>query len=313
MAVGDKISRASYNDIQTTVANILGTGSSNRGYGQPVVSSPVTVRDSITVNEWNNLANDLKTIGRHQNGTTPSLPLPGVNDIVKFNSSSEPYTRYETVANAYDANRFALGALQFITENKGSQSREFSWRDEAECTITISFDTAEEARHFFNSGSLIRISSSRSGGTTSGNPSTIALQNNSWTSLLTTAGEIDFGGGLPGTGVDPNNGQNYFRCRNTFDTYNTETDSSPYGANDWFLQAATPGVADNSNGTASTLQIKSVWNDGHVPIGRATVDGVDGTLSIFVATVEARGTLTPSGNLFQVSSPTVTFSAITGS
>jgi uncharacterized protein (DUF1330 family) len=221
MAVGDKISRDSYNDIQTTVANILGTGSGNRGYGQPVVSSPVTVRDSITVNEWNNLANDLKTIGRHQNGTTPSLPIPNVNDIVKFNSSSEPYTRYQTVANSFDTNRFNLGANQFITENKGSQSRTFGWRNSAECTITISFNTAEEARHFFNSGSLIRISSSRTGGTTSGNSSTIAAQNNSWTNLLTTAGDIDFGGGLPGTGISPINGQNYFRCRNTFDTYNS--------------------------------------------------------------------------------------------
>ena len=206
-----------------------------------------------------------------------------------------------------------LGANQFITVNKGSQSRTFSWRNSAECTITISFNSAAEARHFFNSGSLIRISSSRTGGTTSGSSSTIAAQNNSWTNLLTTAGDIDFGGGLPGTGVNPNNGQNYFRCRNSFDTYNTETDSSPYGANDWFLQARTPSVADNSNGTASTLEIKSIWDDGHVPIGRATVDGVDGTLGISVTTVEARGLLFPSGPLFQVSSPTVTFSAITGS
>ena len=314
MAVNDKISKDDYNDLYDIVNDILGTGSGNTGYGQVLQSSPVTESNKITPNEWNNLANDIKSIGAHQSGTTPSLPSATAHNIIKFNSTTEPYDRYLNVANNFGllANRFAVGPLRFTTENKDSQSREFSWKDEVECTITIEFDTVDEARFFFNSGGQILINSSRSGGTTTGNSSTIAAQNQSWTDLLDAAGIIGFGGNNPGTGTTPLNARNFYRCTNTFQTYSTVTDSSPYGQNDWFLQARTPGVATNDNGTARILEIKSIWNDGHVPIGRATVDGVDGTLSIFVQTKEAFGNLTPSGT-FSVSSPTVTYTDITGS
>lgn len=312
MAVNDKIDKDDYNSVVTVINNVLGSGSGNSGYGQSVQSSNVSVSNRITVNEWNDLANDLRSIGIHQNGTTPSLPTANEGNIVKFNSTTEPYDRYLTVANNFASTRFNLGAGQFITVNKNSQSRTFSWKNQVECTITIDFGTANDARHFFNSGGQIRINSTRTGGTTSGGASTIAAQNQSWTDLLNAAGDIDFGGNNPGTGTSPLNAQNFYRCTNTFQTYNTETDSSPYGANDWFLQARTPGVAANNNGTAAILEIKSIWDDGHVPLGGSTLDGVDGTLSIFVTTVEPTGNLRPSGT-FTVLSPTVTYSAITGS
>ena len=312
MAVNDKIDKDDYNSIVTVINNVLGTGSGNSGYGQPVQSSNVSVSSRITVNEWNNLANDLRSIGIHQNNTAPTLPTATAGNIVKFNSTTEPYDRYLTVANNFSSSRFNLGSGQFITVNKGTEARTFSWKNQVECTITIDFGTANDARFFFNSGGQIRISSSRTGGTTSGSVTTIAAQNNSWTDLLNAAGNIDFGGNNPGTGTSPFNAQNFYRCTSAFQTYNTETDSSPYGANDWFLQARTPGIATNNNGTAAILEIKSIWDDGHVPLGGATVDGVDGTLSISVTTIEASGNLRPTGS-FTVTSPNVSFTSITGS
>jgi len=174
MAVNDKIDKDDYNSIVTVINNVLGSGSGNSGYGQSVQSSNVSVSNRITVNEWNDLANDLRSIGIHQNGTTPSLPTANEGNIVKFNSTTEPYDRYLTVANNFASTRFNLGAGQFITVNKNSQSRTFSWKNQVECTITIDFGTANDARHFFNSGGQIRINSTRTGGTTSGGASTIA-------------------------------------------------------------------------------------------------------------------------------------------
>ena len=308
MAVNDKIKVSDYNNLRDTIVNILGTGSGSRGYGQPVQSEEiVSVSSKVTPNEWNRLLNDLKSIGRHQTGTTPSLPQSSTHDTIKFNNSTEPYDRYQIIANQYDTNRFTLGSLQFKTENKGSQSQNFTspWRNRAQCVVTIQFSSHDQARYFFNSGGLVRISSSRSGGTLSGGGSTINAQNRSWTDFLEAVGDVDFGGATPGTGESPDNGLNFYRLTSAYTgAYSSPNDSSPYGANEWELYARYNG--------SGLLEIRSYWNDDHVPIGRATVDGVDGTLSIFVSTIEATGNLFPSGSL-TVESPTVTYSAITAS
>ena len=41
MAVGDLVTAARYNVIQSTVANVLGIGSGDKGYGQSLQSSQV--------------------------------------------------------------------------------------------------------------------------------------------------------------------------------------------------------------------------------------------------------------------------------
>ena len=311
MAVNDKIKRTDYNTVQTIVSNILGTGASNRGYGQPVQSSQVNLSNRITVNEWNNLANDLKSIGRHQNGSTPSLPQATANNIIKFNSSTEPYDRYLTVANTYDTNRFNLGALQFTTTNNGSRSNTFAWKNEAYVDITVTFDNSENARNFFNAGGLIQMRSTRTGGTLSGGASTINAQNRSWTDFLNATGYVSFGGATPRTGTTPLNGGNYFRNDNNFSgsSVTVASDSSPYGANKIVFDSKT-NVANNSNGTANTLTIRYRWRDDHVAIPGATVDGVDGTLTIFVQTITPTGSLFPSGT-FTIETPAVSIGTVT--
>ena len=53
--------------MQTVVANILGTGSGNTGYGQTVTSAQVTsVTDIIDHSHLNNLKTDLDDITYHQ-------------------------------------------------------------------------------------------------------------------------------------------------------------------------------------------------------------------------------------------------------
>jgi hypothetical protein len=61
----------------------------------------------------------------------------------------------------------------------------------------------------------------------------------------------------------------------------------------------------NSAGTASSIEFQVEWTDNHTGIGGAT-EGVDGTLSISLSTLEATGTLLPGGSgNFQVTTPTI--------
>lgn len=315
MTVGKKVDKDDYNYIQGKVNSILGTGSGNTGYGQPVQSSPVTVRDSIGANDWALLRLDVINIHRHQLGTVPSTPTVAENDTIRFNSSTEPYSRLTNLINGLDseAQRFRLGALQFGTTNHGGPPNFTSlWKNKLTCTVTVDFDNGTNARHFFNSGGKIEFTSTRSGGESSPSTTTIGPQNQSWTNLLnqTVSSPPTFGGRTPGTGVEPNNGQNWFRCRNSYDRWYKIDASSPYGANSFEINART-NVSDNSNGTAYRVQFLVEWEDDHV-FDTVGPDGVDGTLTLSVTTIDPIFTIsgTPSPNPIEV--PSISFSNITG-
>jgi len=317
MAVNDKISQQDYNDIQTIVQRVLGNGSSNFGYGQVVQSSPVSVRDSISIQEWSNLRLDLINIRKHQTGSVPSLPQPVENEIIKFDANNEPYNSYLIQAQLYDndAERFKLGTNQFVTTNRSGPTFTSTWKNKLTCTVTMTFDSGENARHYFNSGGRIQFTSTRSGGTSSTSTSTIGPQNTSWTNLLqqTVSSPPTFGGALPATGVNPNNGQNYFRCRNAYNRWYTISASSPYGANNFDINVRTPNVSDNSNGTARIIQFLVEWEDDHT-FTSVGPDGVDGTLTLDAVTLDPIFVMQPAGvNPIAIESPSITFSAITGS
>jgi hypothetical protein len=180
----------------------------------------------------------------------------------------------------------------------------------------VQWPNANAARHFFNSGGLVRITSSRAAG--SGSLGT--TQATTWTTILNSAGTQSFGGNTPGTGTSPMNGQNWYRLTNSFQTYYTLAGSSPYGANSYNLQARVTDTADNSSGAAANSEFRVLFTDNYtdpVPGGGLSPalfppgDAVDGNFSIAVSLVFATGILVPSGfGNFSVTQPTVTFGPI---
>jgi len=304
------ITKADYNNIRAKVINVLGVGTSNTGYNQLVKSAAVTESTKVSVNEWANLRYDIINCYVHQTGTSPSIVQPTVENIIASNLTS-PDTVYNSHADTIstEANRFRIHSSQAVTTVKSSGSTTWPgaygtrWIARAFCTITVSFTTAANARQFFNCGGQIRVASAQSGGSA-------IPQNTSWRSLLLSSGTVAFGGALPNTGTESNDGTNYFRCSNTFQRYYNASASNPYSSNNYRLSARTPDVVDNSNGTASTIEILVEFLDGHVGDGGGP-DSVDGTFSVSTSTYEAVGVLQPaiSGN-FTVESPTVTVGAI---
>lgn len=184
MAVGSKILAAEYNNIQSVINQILGTGSLTRGYGQSVSSSQVLASAIISTTQWRNLRTDILRCRQHQTGNTETLTYPTTD--IKISEADR--AAYAQMAADADTNRLvAPPANQATRENLVStQTRTANWNGTLTQTVTVDFLSAEAARFYFNSGSRIEFSSSRTGGLGT-------VKDVSWTTLLSGMGTIYFG------------------------------------------------------------------------------------------------------------------------
>lgn len=323
-AVYSKIKADDYNIMQQKVSNVLGIGSGQSGWGQPVQSTPVTTSNAVTINEFNNLRYDIINSYVHLYNATPSVNSLFEGEKVRFNASNQPVSYWETLANDIVAKKNQLAvAGQRRTVNHGTASQTWpgtlgvNWSDGLYCIVTVEFLSGEDARKFFNSGSSIDFTSSRTSGAGTN-------QNASWTSLLSTAGTQQFGGNTPGTGTSPSDGTNFFKLQSTFGTpWFAFYASSPYALNFYRCSARCPDQPNNTSGTASKIEFKIDWVDDHFELGGDPADGqnpgtgtygpdaVDGQLTLNVSTTEATGTLVPaSAGSFSIATPNVVIGPI---
>jgi hypothetical protein len=315
MAVNDKIYKTDYNDIRNKVVSVLGTGTSNYGYGQPVRSAAVSESDRVTINEWANLYYDILNCYVHQTGSAPGSPSSAVENATIAYRSTQPNYQYNDYANTLVTNRFDIHASQSYTTAVGTTSRTWPgiygsyWNSTISCTVTATWPTAAAARYFFNSGGEIRFSSSLTG-------STANAQTISWSTLLTGAGTKTFGGNKPFTGTVPADNQNFYRLTNTYSVWTSTTGSGAYTANNWRISARS-NVLNNSTGTATQIEFLIQWIDGYVDPFPAIAenpppgDEVYGTVNLSVSLLTATGTLQPVGTgSFTVTQPLITLGGI---
>ena len=286
MPVGDKIRTVDYNTIQQKVADTLGTGSGNVGYGQTVQSSSVTTNNSITVNEWGRLRNDIINIYRHQNNTIPDttiLPNTVEDAFVRYNVSDAPVTVWDTLSTTLQNNRVnALPIGRFGTINEQSQeSGTVTWSRSAYIDITFTWDSAEAARFFFNSGGRLRTRVAAS----TGNPET---QSSSWVTFVGAVGTKEWGGYVPSTGTSPIDGNNYWRSDGTPRRFlNLSNTVVRYTSNRYELYAS---KSDNT----VTIRIR-LADDYTDPGGPPPGDAVVGNFTAFATYIYGAGAMTGLG------------------
>lgn len=332
-AVNSKILKVDYNSIRDKVVAVLGAGSGNIGYGQQarIQSSAVGDDSKVTINEWANLRYDVINAYKHIFGSNPTTAVVSEGNPIRYTASFTPDTgtvdvpqfQYNTWADTMTINRFTVAAGESAATGVSSASRTASWLTQCQCTVQVYWSNANDARYWFNSGGQIRISASRSGGAGTN-------QNTSWTSLLSSAGTQQFGGANPGTGTFPGDALNWYRTTSTFQTYYTATASSPYGSNNYQLQARCLDQPSNSAGLAAQLEIRVLFTDGYVDPGIAPIappgatqtataamfppgDAVDGTLTVNASSLYATGIMVPASQLFTVVNPIIAVGAVTGS
>jgi hypothetical protein len=319
MAVNDKITATDYNNIRSPLANIVGAGTADSGWGQSVISSAVSEGTKVTATQITQLRNDIINAHTHIFGTAPTPASVAEHDVIKFNATTSPVSSYTALVSTINANRFTVAGSQSAVQSYAPSSTTWpgiygtNWTSLITCTITATWPTAAAARHFWNSGGQLRITASRSGGTGSG-------QNNAWTSILSTAGTRTFAAQTPSAGVAPNDGQNWFRCSNIRQLWYSLSGSSAYGSNSYKLYARTTDALSNSNSSGSASQ--GEWHiefvDNYVDPGQHPsnpvpdyTDSVDGTFTVAVEALYATGILIPLGTgNFSVILPTISTSAI---
>ena len=297
MTSGTSIFASQYVTIQDKAESLLGTGSTTRGYGQAVQSSDVFVGNTITKAQWDLLRFDVINIKLHQDGVVPPVVQVAVGDAIGFGPGS-PNTNYDILLEQAIANKFVLADNQSIVTAKATQTFSSPWSTQAQTTLTCNFVDATTARHFFNSGGKIRITSTLAAGAATS-------QINAWVNFLASVGTRSFG-----AGTDPI--INYYTLTNVYQTFYQDSLSNPYSANTYRLEAKTD-VANNSTGTAAQVQIRITLSDTYTDTGPLPNpppgDSVEGTLTVNVAEVKASGLLQPSGN-FTVTGPTYSLSSI---
>lgn len=310
-----KITPTDYNATRALVVGMLGTSVTGTpfatyGYGQSVVSSLVNQYDKVTEAQLDLLRQDITKAYTHQNGAAPTITDVATGDkalaslftqygtlatgivAADISSGSYPYTYPAKVA----ANQLATVTYTSQTETyapyTGTIGTGAGWKNYAYYESKVTFNSADDARYFFNAGSTYNFTASHSDGTQS--PDLGKSQNKSWDDLLAavtldapTFGKTQFYG-LTGS---------YNTTNPVYIRHSTDLKYSP----NYYRITAKCDVADNSLGGATTITFKiefvDAFNDGNT----TNYDGVDGTFTSTISRKMPKGPL--AGGVVYVAPP----------
>lgn len=210
--VGDNITAAQFNGLQSRVEQVLGNGSGNFGYGQAVSSSQVTAPsspgagdgDTVTHTQMVNLKTDMNKCWVHQTGTNISLATIAEGDVIGADvtgsdvtfAADNTYTIADSDAtggfNDYlakmdeiETNRFDVDAGESTIANIATDTRTSTWNGTISCVFQAQFADVDARRHFFNSGGELRVSSAGENGTGS--------KSSDWATIIANPGQVQLG------------------------------------------------------------------------------------------------------------------------
>jgi hypothetical protein len=168
---GSLISATDYNNFigetTTTVANQLNTmwatGNGKSGIGQTAL--PQVAQDSIvSYSSWNNLITAIYTLASHQG--TVIAPI----SIAEDDTISTEYLPGSTVQDAFTYNLETLYATRNNCAAQGASiattvTRRTTWNTQSYFVHTVTFQSGDAARNFFNAGGQLAINFSHPTGT----------------------------------------------------------------------------------------------------------------------------------------------------
>lgn len=299
---GDVITATDYNNFVANVNAVIGTGSGDKGYGLSEVST-VSQGGTIQASDWNSLLAGLQKAANHQ-GTT----LTNASNTVSTGGNIVPLSNLDTDIGLIDTNRLTASGGNMSTGVAGvTSTRTTSWNTSVTHTFTVTYASANAARHFFNSGGKIKMAFARSGGSSTN-------QNTSWTNLFSDLGTVSLnanGTTISGSSQGGNgaNGSRGFHQLNATpaEILNTTSSTADYTANDLDIKASVSGAVVTvtitlnddhvaETGTYTGGGLGSAPNEG---TGWTGTDSVDGTLTSTVTFDKA-----DNASYVQVASPT---------
>jgi hypothetical protein len=268
--VGDTISNSDYNGLlNNTAANtpntgvaarginyIAGTGAGVYGLGQTELTT-VGTSDTITAAQWNSLFTFMNNIQNHTNITAlTSTTAAAAGDVIAIKAALE--TDLTALAAAVAGGSTSATALTTSAALQTVTTASEGWDSTATQEVSVTFNSANAMRWFFNGGGEVRITV----GTTeaSVNPKDQAFKD-----LGTAIGNLDIGSQSStrsGTGETlTTNGLalGFHDLTTSYQTLLTLTsDNSTYTSNTVEISAK----LDAAVGTATVITVKMVATDG---------------------------------------------------
>lgn len=321
-----KIEAADYNGYvganPTSTANtlnaVLATGNGRTGLGQTAVDQ-VTANNAlfkVTNAQWNLLINNIQNIASHQGSTITPISITSDGQLVSaYMTPTVPATSiFANNLNTIFVNRNNAAAQGSTDTNTRTYTS--SWKTKLTFTHTISFDSGDKARYFFNAGGQLAFSFSHPSGTN---------MNNLWNTLAAACGTItlsavnsgtqniagtNFNGvtrtGGSGTPTTLSTNTGYYALTSTNQTlFKMTATVGPSGYLSSFIevQAKTNGAQGTNGDTGSILTITTIWDS--LPDGGTTSLGLSGPNSAVtcVARLPSSSYLSPTwGNVSITSS-----------
>jgi hypothetical protein len=313
MAAGDQITVTRFNNLRNRIETILGTGSTDSGYGQTLpsgIASTVSSGATITANNHGRgasgvpattggLLEGVERIKRHQTntGVTVTLPEPAQGTSILnslYDSLESEMSTLETSPNRF---RISTDASQSSNTEVRADTIPANWNTVRTHTVTVTFANADAARYFFNAGSEIRFSfqvNYSSGGTVDG------TKDGRWKNLIdrrVASGLLSVNFGYTGTSANTGSpatstGWYDLTAGAAATQIFSRVDTGTYSGNDINITAA-----KNAGSTALTFVI-SFNDDGSFG---ATPPGDEQVTSTFTSYVNS---FRATGNYVQVNQPT---------
>jgi hypothetical protein len=286
MAVGDIITAARYNSLQSRVATVMGVGSGDDGYGQNLNSAQVNVNDNVQAIDINQLYTDMANGRIHQTGATPSeinIVTQNVDIVLDSDTiNKKGIVQFENLATTLENDKFVAHLSQTTAEAAIAGTRTTSWNGTISHIIDVTFADADHQRHFFNAGGTVRFASNI---TYVGSSSKTI----DWMTMLVNMGTVSMNyTSTTATGSGSGSAIGYHDLDSSYQQLFEKTGSGLYAANDYKIEG--------SKVSATVLRFKVTFNDDNT--GNPNTDeNVEGVLNSTITQ------LRPTGAAVEVASP----------
>ena len=279
-AQGSTIDAADYNGLvgsnsttAGTINYVWSTGNGQFGYGQSAVSA-VSIAATVTATQWSTMLNALNRSLQHQGGAGASLGLLNytAGSVITF------FSNVSTSVTTINTNNLNFNSTRGSTTTGANLDKVYNTEGATMThTITVTFDSADQARYFFNAGGRLSLVASQAGDFEQNAKET------SWRDLINAVGTIHLDqltSTRTGTGETlTTNGSaiGYWDLTTSNQTLIRLTqDSSPYTANYIDIFARVAGTAGSNGGLGTQVIFQIDYVDGSADGGFN--DGISGTV-----------------------------------
>lgn len=291
------ITAARINNLQSSIALILGTGSGQNGYGQTVTSLPVNnTGDIVEAADMNAIYVDILKARVHQVGVGDigiAEVVQNLNIVAEQTSSfinndgviaTDPegfkkgIVDFENLMTQVQADKQLIHSTQSALEPAISSARSSSWNGLIYHEVAVTFSSSEAKRFFFNTGGEIRFSANNSGSST---PKGL-----DWSQLCSQVGTVKFGANstisTTGGGSSIGNYNLTSAFQNIYQKIGSGTYSAIYAGNIYTIKAR----SDIDTRIIFRIEFNDVVTDGNID------NNVDGRLESVLQHYRADGEVT---------------------